>query len=207
MFRSENMNEREIVSELIFLHIDRHMMIDKSKLDLVKNSISEYISKGDYSGALIYINKKYLMSAFSNIFGFVPDDKKYELFIDVYTTCEFGYVENKKIINKVIKLKPHDLIETLKPKADDKGYITIYRGESTRSTELQKALSWTLDRNVAIWFAERFNFTSTGYIYTAKANIDKVFAYITERKEEEVLVRYKDVEIINKEKITVTNQG
>jgi len=55
----------------------------------------------------------------------------------------------------------------------------------------------------AIWFAKRFNFSSEGYVYTAKVNISHVIAYINDRSEEEILVKYQDVKIMSKDTIEI----
>lgn len=49
-----------------------------------------------------------------------------------------------------------------------------------------KALSWTLDRNTAEWFAHRFG--KDGTVYTARIKRDDIYAYFSGRKESEVIV-------------------
>lgn len=170
------------------------------------DSLAEAILKEDYCRFFIYMDRQNRIPAYYSIFELLPDDKKYELFLYAYIMPEIGLVK-PKIIDKIFELKPHELAENLKGKADDEGYITIYRGESEKSTRIQRAISWTLDRNIAVWFAKRFNFSGIGYLYTAKAGINKVIAYLTGREEEEILIRYKDIEIINKEEILILYQG
>lgn len=220
--QSEERNKK-IISEILVYYTNQYMdqnieflkqcgaeaEINKIKedntRDKLKQSIYEKVLEENYYGAFIYMGKQYHITAFSSIFEFIPDNKKYELFMDIYCMSERGLVM-PKIINQIFKLRPKDLIESLRPKADDKEYLTIYRGESTHSTKVQKALSWTLKRDTAIWFAERFNFSGIGYLYTAHADINKVIAYITDRNEEEIVIRYRDIETVNREEVIVTER-
>ena len=65
--------------------------------------------------------------------------------------------------------------------------ITVYRGlQRNASTE---ALSWTLDKNVAEWFANRFD--NNGEVIKATINKKYIFAYINGRGEKEVVLDYK----------------
>jgi hypothetical protein len=65
--------------------------------------------------------------------------------------------------------------------------ITVYRGIQKNATT--NALSWTLDKNVAKWFANRFN--HNGQIIEATINKKYVFAYIDGRGEKEIVLNYK----------------
>lgn len=65
--------------------------------------------------------------------------------------------------------------------------IMVYRGIQKDATT--NALSWTLDKNVAEWFANRFN--NNGTVVEVTINKKYVFAYINGRNEKEVVVNYK----------------
>lgn len=60
-----------------------------------------------------------------------------------------------------------------------------------------------MNQEKAKWFAKRFNFSSEGDVYTAKVNISHVIAYINDRSEEEILVKYQDVKIMSKDTIEI----
>ena len=64
--------------------------------------------------------------------------------------------------------------------------VTVYRGVTSFNAKNVKALSWTLDRSVAEWFASRFDEDGTVY----QAQIDKlhIYAYFNGRNESEVIV-------------------
>lgn len=185
------------INRAIFIRLRKYIPVE------LWDALMKAITKEDYSQTFVYMDRQYRIDAYSSIFEFIPDNKKYELFIDAYIMPDIGLVK-PKIISKIFELRPKELAQFLKEMADDKGYITIYRGESAESTKVQRALSWTLDRNTGIWFAKRLDSSDAGYLYTAKVHINNVIAYITDREEEEILIQYKDVEIIGKEKIIIT---
>lgn len=72
----------------------------------------------------------------------------------------------------------------LKKQADNKGYITIYRGFNGHNRE--DGNSFTLSLNKAIWFARRYN-TEVCYVNTYKIHIDSVLAFITNKNEAEII--------------------
>ena len=64
--------------------------------------------------------------------------------------------------------------------------ITVYRGVTSHNAKNIKALSWTLDRQTADWFARRFE--EEGTVYEAQINKKDIYAYFGERCESEVVV-------------------
>ena len=163
----------------------------------------ELYKKGDLSAMFFAIAKGDVIQAYKNVFRWLPDDMKYEAFLDVYTRSEYNF--NKltiEILELLKNLRPKSVIEELSTYADNKGYLTIYRGECTKSTPLKKALSWTLDKECAKWFAKRFLLESEiGYVHKAKVNINNVIGFTQARDESEVIVRGKYMEIITKEEV------
>ena len=64
--------------------------------------------------------------------------------------------------------------------------VTIYRGVTSFNGKNVKALSWTLDRSVAEWFASRFD--EDGTVYQAQIDKSHIYAYFDGRNESEVIV-------------------
>lgn len=64
--------------------------------------------------------------------------------------------------------------------------VTVYRGVTPHNAKNIKALSWTLDRDVAEWFAHRFG--ENGTVYEAQIDKNHIFALFTGRNESEVIV-------------------
>jgi len=76
------------------------------------------------------------------------------------------------------------------------GMLTIYRGEGDLSTPIEDAMSWTLSKEVAMFFAKRFS--SKGTCYKAKVYLQDIYDYLPERNEQEILVDFCSLENIKK---------
>ncbi|WP_125566090.1 hypothetical protein [Companilactobacillus insicii] len=78
--------------------------------------------------------------------------------------------------------------------------IKIWRGVSSKSSNLEDALGWTLSKDIALKFAKRFN-TDDGndHLYSSFVDGKDVLAYID--AEEEILVDYNDLTSIEEEDI------
>lgn len=64
--------------------------------------------------------------------------------------------------------------------------LTIYRGVSPHRARL--GLSWTADKDIALWFKQRYEQTRQGELLTATISKKHVLAYIDERNEKELVV-------------------
>lgn len=64
--------------------------------------------------------------------------------------------------------------------------VTVYRGVTSYNAKNVKALSWTLDRSTAEWFAHRYG--EEGTVYEAQIAREHIFAVFTSRNESEVIV-------------------
>jgi len=121
----------------------------------------------------------------------------FSIFFSAYENSDFGCHKIKKeVMQKIVASRcPEDetkLVETLKEYPD---VLTIYRGGSYDiSTPTDLAYSWTLDINVANFFASRLGY-SRGYIATATAPKSKVIYFESDGNEQEVVVAPGDVSI------------
>lgn len=77
--------------------------------------------------------------------------------------------------------------------------VTVYRGVTSHNAKNTKALSWTLDRKTAEWFAHRFG--EEGTVYEAQIDKEHICALFTGRNESEVIVdpRYLREIAVNQE--------
>lgn len=62
--------------------------------------------------------------------------------------------------------------------------LTIYRGIGSKSRK--NGISWTLDKDKAIWFAKRFS--SNGYVLQGIAEKKDVLAFFNDRNEKEIII-------------------
>lgn len=74
----------------------------------------------------------------------------------------------------------------------------IYRGVTNFKGSDIKVLSWTLDKDVAEWFALRYD--ESGKVYKAVINKKHVYAYFSRRDESEIIVDPDYLEDIHIEK-------
>jgi len=75
--------------------------------------------------------------------------------------------------------------------------VMVYRGAS--HPDVKDGMSWTLSRNKAAWFANRFNAKGPAYIASGKIKREKLLAYFNGRSEREVVLFPENIE-----KITVS---
>ena len=64
--------------------------------------------------------------------------------------------------------------------------VTVYRGVTSHNTAVGRALSWTLNRDTALWFANRFG--EIGYLYEAQVDKEKIIALLNGRNESEIII-------------------
>lgn len=122
----------------------------------------------------------------------------YQQFMDIYQVSDYGFNGiDIETVNGIISYKTEEEHQaTAEMLKDFPEVLTIYRGGNSASADYRKAYSWTLDINVANFFACRRG-SDDGYIAVATINKSDVIEYFGDaRSEEEVLV--------HPEKLTIT---
>lgn len=152
----------------------------------------------DYCSFLLIIRKPYLLAFFKYTKQYL-DEKDYSEFLinswvmDEYANCNTNVSKEEllKYFKEASKEFMMDEKETeVFEQLDD--VVTIYRGVTDYNKDNIKALSWTLDKTKAEWFATRFNREGQdGLVYEAKIKKNDIFAYTNKRNEKEVLVNYR----------------
>ncbi len=67
--------------------------------------------------------------------------------------------------------------------------VTIYRGVTSHNKRKKKAFSWSIDRDIAVWFANRFS-TGTGEVWTMQVPKERILCYFGDREKEVVVNLY-----------------
>lgn len=172
---------------------------NEEDLNKVRSMLKKVIdTTKDYQQFSIIVNKPYLLTFFKYTKDFLSNEDYSEFLSTVWTYTEYPNndtnVSTRELLsyfNKSDKsiLMSKDELEAYN-KLDDS--ITIYRG--VKPGAKVKALSWTTDKKVAKWFADRYE--KNGKVY--KAVIDKkgVLAYFLNRNEYEVVVNYNKLKHI-----------
>ncbi|EKS4345135.1 hypothetical protein QB607_003139 [Clostridium botulinum] len=144
------------------------------------------IENKEYIRLFCLIDKPYRFSFYQQLFNDIPDEQKYEVFRNIYTSCEYGFDNlSREFLEEIFEYNKVD------KNWFNEDIIAIYRGEGDLSTPYTEAYSWTININVARWFAERFN--SNGKVYKGYIRQQDILDYLGDRNEKEVLVFSEDV--------------
>lgn len=156
------------------------------------------VANGNFGSSLLALQDSMRIEYFNMLIDKgKPVNNLYELFINMFSLGDYGFaamtddVFDRIVASKTDKQKR----ETESALSGMPDVLTIYRGQTKVGTPVEKAHSWTLDRNVANFFATRRG-QDKAEIITATVNKKDVIEYISDRGEAEVLVRYKDLTIV-----------
>lgn len=174
----------------------------ESKVDEIKRAtecVNNFVNQKNFEHLVMFIDSKYHVLLFEDIYDMIPNEKKYNIFKFIYVNSDYCLREiNHEIIRHVFKLNLDK--SSIDLKVDKEGYVKIYRGVENSSSSLERAYSWSWDKKVAEFFSNRFK-TGTGLLYKAKVKKENIVDYINERKEKEILVlpeHVEDIKIIKK---------
>lgn len=146
---------------------DLFMLITKPyKLGFLKHA-APFLSEQD---AALFLSQAWIISEAPNL---DPNWSKREL------VSLFQAIDPQKLMND----EEYALFQGL----DD--IVTIYRGVTSYNAKNVKAMSWTLNRDTAEWFAHRFG--EDGTVYEAQIAKEHIYAVFTGRNELEVIIAPK----------------
>ncbi len=190
-----------VYHEIFSLNIDAWEMFRYEEVIRYKEEIfKESILSGDYKSFFALMEKKLLIDAYLKLINEISLEQKYDIFTDVYIRSEYGFdkfsIEFLKDLFRV-RLNSKDWekrIEKLNNKYSEQSSLVIYRGVTDQSNSLEQSFSWTLNIEVAEFFAKRFD--SKGKVYRARVNLLDVIDYFEYRNEAEVLVLPESVKEI-----------
>lgn len=134
---------------------------------------------------------------FLNLYKDINKEKVYDVFRNCYQSISYGFnLIPEEVLEYILQFKPtpEEVLKKINSsdgidhiyKLDD--YITIYRGQGTKSLDIRKAKSWTL----SIKIAEKFATFGDGEIYEGQIKISDIIDYIDD-SEYEVLVNFEDL--------------
>ena len=170
-------------------------------------SINEDFSYTDAVGAIFYNNysRCNIVWVCANWWNIIPEAYLYEAYKEALseaTPADYNQFFKGGLLNKLHRLNHHDTINNpvLTDKLDANGYLTIYHGHT--KTTMRNSNSWSLSLDTAHFFGNRnalFYSADEYYVVTGKCRLEDVIAYITDRKEEEIVILNKDVKQKQKE--------
>lgn len=172
---------------------------NEEDLNKVRSMLKKVIdTTKDYQHFSIIVNKPYLLTFFKYTKDFLSNEDYSEFLSTVWTYTEYPNndtnVTTRELVSYFKKsdkniLMSNDELEAYN-KLDD--LVTVYRG--VKPGAKVKALSWTTDKKVAKWFADRYE--KNGKVYMAVIDKKDVLAYFLGRNEYEVVVDYDKLEDI-----------
>lgn len=170
-------------------------------LEILISAIKEQeieVANGNFSSSLLALQDSMRIEYFNKLIELgKPANNLYELFINMFSLGDYGFAAmSDEAFDKIVASKTE--VQKKKTESALSGMpdvLTIYRGQTKVGTPVDKAHSWTLDRNIANFFATRRG-KDKAEIITATVNKKDVIEYISDRGEKEVLVRYKDLNIV-----------
>ena len=185
-----------------------------NKLYEYKNkSIDEAISEEKWARFVFLHERPYRLDALVSIirdYGETRQDVILPLLADVWTDSENIY-QNFKTWTELWRGKwssqPLDRTFVLS-EADNAAFkalpdrLTIYRGWVKHKGSIgSHGLSWTLNRDKAVWFAKRFQSDKPAFLSTMEIDKQNILAYFTQRNEDEVVVLRKHILEVKSEQI------
>jgi hypothetical protein len=172
-----------LISDFILKRLDYD---ERAKEDFANKEYYSYFFSETNWFAIDYFIKHYTKISRENL---------YKVFKDMYVQIDYGFsMFPQDILDDVFSLADNtDAVAVLRENrlVNKEGLVNIYRGEGKRSTPIERTFSWTLSKDIANDFANQFE---KGTIYQAKVKVDNIIDYIPEQNEEEIWVRYKDIE-------------
>lgn len=179
--------------------------IDESNFERLKQQrydmMNEYLEREDgLFGMFLMIRKPDRF----NLLYFVQDlldEKEFnDLLSDTWTNTEFPHMYGVKfLISFFCKSKKELLMDREELVYYDNlpDMIDVYRGIQNIGSKKKtiKGLSWTLSKEKAVWFANRFH--AKGDVYKSSIKKEYVYAYFNGRSEQEIVLNpYKLMRVI-----------
>ena len=180
------------------LYMDEFGMDIEKFYQAVKN-IEQEVENGDYITSISSLPDRMRMEYFDILIQRGIDFPDfYEKFYSFYIMSDYGFSAlSADTLEKVVAKKTEKdwqrTRECLKPLPD---IVTIYRGQTKLSTPLERAYSWTVDKNIACFFASRMG-TDEAEMVEARVSKDKILEYDISSNEQEVWVKFEDIEIVS----------
>lgn len=175
-------------------HDEAYRQDQLAKVDDAKNLFRcmYIINKGNRFDYLNFLHK----------YEVITDQECADMVYSIWTMQErfheCGMAKTKLIRFMKMADKKISLPDDIEQLSDD-DMVTIYRGVRVNN---YKGLSWTIDKQLAEWFAKRFGVNGEkGYVFTGQIKKKDIIAFFDSRNEEEVVCDYRKIKDIRCEEI------
>jgi len=131
-----------------------------------------------------------------------PCENLYQAFLVLYTLSETGVekISNKAIKNLFMSKSKVQWAATQQRLSDFEEDVYVYRGQGENSAPEDKAMSWSIEKSVAVTFALNDE-TTAAKVLTGVVKKKDILEYTMERNEYEVIVKPGTVEVLKEESI------
>ena len=185
------------------------MLIGKGRTyDLFKKILTQRINESkDITTIMLMVTKAYKLEFVYKARKFLSIEDFSKALFDSWVDAEFTNTSSGLSLTQL-----RSLFTAIKPEyaMSEEEYsiyqslpneVVIYRGVGQRNKNRIKVLSWTLNKNMAEWFAKRYlgTLSKNGWVYKAKIEKEHIFAYSA--RDSEVIVDYKfldNIELLEK---------
>ena len=174
--------------DLTFLDIRETGNVDKAK-----EYYNEIIKEAtDYWQLLMSLNKRYVSAFFKYTKNYLSDKDFSTALFELFTTLEYPNNDVNITLNDFVRMFKRVNKKYIISDDEQEVYnnlpdvVTVYRG--VKPNAKVKALSWTIDKEVAQWFADRWE--KNGKVYKAKINKKDILIYTNARNEKETILDY-----------------
>ena len=116
-------------------------------------------------------------------FSEIPDDLKYRFAIDAYIHHGDSIPAVRKAVRSALRYGKPDLPKELAVQEE----IVVYRAGEEPIQKAKYRISWTTDKEVALFFHNEWNNRHANHLYQARIKTKHIIGYTDEREEKEVL--------------------
>ena len=155
-----------------------------------QKALSEAKKEGDFSAYVFLYERPYRVNAFDRIAEKMGDVAYHELLSSIWTDSE-NIWQVKALWKKLLKAREKSkslFMDKKERRVFDKlpEVLTVYRGYTNGKNK--DGFSYTLSKEKAKWFSERFSHKGAGAVLTRTIEKSKVFAYVDGRGEQEIII-------------------
>lgn len=170
-----------------------NLLDDSADLAQWRKEVAEQIDKSKSAYQIfMLINSPYYLTFIKYASPYLSEKDLGRLLSDAWIMTEFPNADKNVSRKEMLDLFKSVSPQCLMDKKELQLYqslgdtVTVYRGVGSENKDNVKALSWTLDRMTAEWFAHRFE--KEGTVYAAQIKKEFIHAVFNGRNESEVIV-------------------
>lgn len=164
-------------------------IVDKIRLE--EDIVRSCLENEDFKSLFHIVDPRIILHAFIRLSPLIPIGDRYRLMGLVYARSSYRLEQYPhEFVSEIVADRQHPLPIP----SDQQDMVRIYYGQAPRRPVVEKATSWTLDINTAIYHATRHQ--HRGEIYQAEIPRKHIIGYIKRRNEKEVLLYPQHVQNI-----------